>query len=1476
MTTTHGKRTYFLSHSSGDDDTVRRLADALADLDTPLTIDSRALRGGDPLESAILRAIEDASGLLVLVSPRAHASRWVGKELKHALALQKQRGGPAVFPVVPLLLDGTALGALDALFDETPLNVPIRSTALDAALHPILVALRLREPTDAGAHPQPPAEPVEELLLKLGDPRVLTRADGSRRATARARLVHVPANAARREVRSARFDLEAPLGVIEAADLRWYLEDYAVWPSPLLAERARRIEGQLEAWGRQLHAAALPAASVAEVLRSWAAVADAQVARRFSIEVDGTPDPHTPEAEALAMREAATQLLALPWELLHDGRSYLFQGAKPVRVRRRLPNEHPVPVPVLATPIRVLLASPRPEDAACGYIDHRASAGPLVEAMEALAGQVELQLLAPPTLRALREELDRARDAGRPYHVLHFDGHGVYDPQVGLGALCFEHAEDGRQPRGQRRHAAVASPELGALLRDHGIALVFLEACQSAQAECASESVASELLKTGVSSVVAMSHSVLVETSRRFVEAFYRALSRGARVGGAMLAGQRELKDNPVRGRVFGGGDYSLQDWFVPVLFQDRDDPQLFQQTPAPQTLEDWRARLTKRLGALPPPPEQGFIGRSRELLALERLLAEHRYAVLRGQGGEGKTALAAEFARWRVRSRQTRRAAFVSVESHGHAQAVLDALGHQLVGEHYSVASYPNLDAAIEVLLRELRQQSTLLVIDNLERVLSPPFVDLSPAADGTSAALAADEQERAAAILALAARLGEAGHTRIVFTSREALPAPFDGETQRIELQRLSREDAVKLVERSLGLDAGGKGKEADAQREQIEALVEAVHGHARTLALLAPTLKARGAAATQAELTQLMAQMEQRFPGQREQSLLASVELSLRRLSPTLRERVQVLGLFHGAVDLDVLRHMTGWDEAEVEALGKALIATGLATADPYNHLSLNPALCPLCPYLAAGIEPTERAALTARWVESMRDYVGLLVGERNKNIEMAATLTVLELPNLIALLAAVEGLGDAEATIALTTRLYGLLQSLNRPRLIERIARVRDAALRKLGDQAWGHAQFEAERTRIEQLLASGRVREALMAAQRLHQRALMAGEAAYAGADYDLAGACWLLGRVLRDAGQAGAALQVLAEAQRRFDALEAREPGRGVGMAAVAITEQGACLMDLGRLDEAAQAYEAAIVLDEQRGDRRGVAVGKGQLGTVRLRQRRYAEALTAHTDARERFAALGEEQSVAVTWHQIGIVHQAAGKGDAAEDAYRRSLALEVRLGNVAGQASTLNQLGHLHDSLLGRPEEAVTLYRQAAERYVALSDGANEGRVRNNLANALRRLGRRAEARREIERALECKQGLGHAAEPWKAWSILAAIERAEGRVAAAQDAHTQARAAYLAYRRDGGENLDPNARLAAEIGRQLAAGDPAGAAALLRELAGVPNPPDWLPPFVGVLHAIVAGQRAPALADAAGLSYDSAAEILLLLDGLGAAGC
>ncbi|MDP6360768.1 MAG: toll/interleukin-1 receptor domain-containing protein [Planctomycetota bacterium] len=74
----------FISHSSEDDAFVRGLQQSLGNLSQDVWIDSRELRGGDPLWSAIQEAIEGASAYAVVVSTDALQSKWVGKELKHA------------------------------------------------------------------------------------------------------------------------------------------------------------------------------------------------------------------------------------------------------------------------------------------------------------------------------------------------------------------------------------------------------------------------------------------------------------------------------------------------------------------------------------------------------------------------------------------------------------------------------------------------------------------------------------------------------------------------------------------------------------------------------------------------------------------------------------------------------------------------------------------------------------------------------------------------------------------------------------------------------------------------------------------------------------------------------------------------------------------------------------------------------------------------------------------------------------------------------------------------------------------------------------------------------------------------------------------------------------------------------------------------------------------------------------------------
>ncbi len=407
-----------------------------------------------------------------------------------------------------------------------------------------------------------------------------------------------------------------------------------------------------------------------------------------------------------------------------------------------------------------------------------------------------------------------------------------------------------------------------------------------------------------------------------------------------------------------------------------------------------------------------------------------------------------------------------------------------------------------------------------------------------------------------------------------------------------------------------------------------------------------------------------------------------------------------------------------------------------------------------------------------------------------------------------------------------------------------------------------------------MLEQGRLPEAHTAAEQLLKHALAAGEAAYEVAAYHIAEAHWLVGRVLKKIGDAEAALPPIREAQQRFQALADAGDTDAQNMAAKAIGEIAECLIYLGPYDEAAAACEEGIRRVEKLGDRRGAAVGRGQLGTVRLLQKRYDEALENYREALRIFDSLGEPGSVASFWHQIGIVRREAGQFEQAEQAYRQSLAIKVQQQNRAGESLTLLELGNLYYQM-GRLEEAATFYRQAADIHARLQDKRYEGLARSNLANTLMELQRYDEARDELRRAIECKQPFGPAAQPWKTWGILHALEQATGNAQAATVARAQASASYLAYRRAGGENLSNQAELFAMVFQAIQQGATTEAEQALDELAEE-NYLLWAKPVVANLRAILRGDHAPALAADPNLDYTNAVELQLLLEALGANFC
>jgi len=1415
----------FISHTSKDDAVVQKIQQALHSLGIYAWVDSQEMSGGDKLTPEVQKAIKDHEHFIAVLSVNAINSPWVKKEIEYALGLKKK--------VIPVMLPGIEPTALTFWFGSAPHEEPVGVKLADGpggvsnALPVLLAALGEKLPADKVAAVQADLAPIADLLLELTEPAIDT-SEGKHRATAKAKLIYQPTDGGR-PAESKPFRFTAPLGPIESDELAWYLERYINWPSGVFQQRAQQVEKKLPEWGRLLYGA-LPA----DALQAWE---KARQERRFTIKVNKDVFEASPERQKEA-DEAATVLLSLPWELIHDKRSFLFQGANAVRVRRTLPSRESHEAVATKPPLKVLLVSPRPEDESARYIDHRASARPLVEALSKLGDLAEFKLLIPPTFAALEQELKRDK-----YHVVHFDGHGVYDRAHGLGELCFENPEDSGLLE-QRRSERVSADKIAAVVRNHRVPLFFLDACQTARADAdPSASVAGKLLESGVASVAAMSHSVLVETTRRFVSKFYPELLSGKRVGQAMLAGQSALQKNTFRGKVFTG-DLNLQDWFVPVLFQEEQDPQLIREVPAAHVQAIFAKQQEMALGDVPDEPDYGFVGRSRELLKAERALENQRYVVLQGEGGEGKTTLAAELARWLVLTKRSHSAAFVKMDEDGDSRKTLFAIGRQLVPDFISRAER-NPDDALKLIERALEEDATAIVFDNMESVLPP--------AAGSQAAGAFDP-DVLKRILDLCDALAKTGATRIIFTSREPLPEPFAGNVQRVG--RLDRPDAIRLVGRVLGegklMPHSGDAGESEAE---IEALVDAVGCHARSLVLLTGEVAAKGVRHATGNLHQLMASLEKKHPGERERSLLASVELSLRRLPVETRRSIRPLGVFQGGGNMASIARVLGLDTDKDEevTLARELIGVGLAEDIDFGYLRFDPALAPA---LRGEMSDDEHKAARTAWAQAMAGMMDFLDQQVFKDANLALNLALRELPNLLAALEVLRESELPERVIGLATGLEQFMAYLGRAKALERVIEIRNEAARHLS--AWSHASYIAASSDIDRLIEQGRHAEAVDAARALLETA-QAHDGAYESGAFDLANAYFTLGIALQRGGSAQAAITHLDNARKSFQALGQKR------MAAVVLSERSNCLTDIGRFDEAANGYQEALKTYEELGDLRSEAANKNQLATVRMLQEKYPEALKLYGEVRDTFVRLGEPKTVAGVWSQIGNTCRRAGHYEAAEEAYQESLKIDVQTGNRSGEAGTLNSLGILY-LRMGRHEETVQFLAKAADIFTHLGDLKHEGSAHYNIAMALIQLGRYDEARSKIERAVECDKPFGHAAEPWKSFGILCDLEHTVGNEPAAREARRQAVRGYLAYRRDGGESQAPGARLSALVAQQ-----PAEAGAILAQLLQHPEAPARVRTLIPALQSVLGGSRDVGLADDPNLAYRDAAELLFLIESL-----
>ena len=1073
-----------------------------------------------------------------------------------------------------------------------------------------------------------------------------------------------------------------PLPADDRENLRWYLEEYWKWPYEHFLERGKQIEARLPKIGRQLYNAVFGSTSAQIILQAWRL------------------QPLSPEDQRqISIVSDIPAVLSLPWELLHDEQGFLaLRTRNPVAIVRRFPQDELSRLSTpLKPPLRILLVTPRPDNAA--FIDPRSTARELLDAIQPQieAGKVAVELLRPATLQALRSRLAETRHS--PVHVLHFDGHGTFGLDMqepdevrlhqGVGMLAFED-ENGMLD-------LVGADALGQLLQGSSVRLAVLTASQSAMsaADDAYSSVAAQLIRGGVDAVVAMGTSVLVATATRYADTFYRNLTDGASVAVAHERAQQALAHG--RRLLFRrradeeGVAVKLFDWWVPHFYQQR--PLVLQTAPsAPPTRKrrkSTNAPTLPRLDAtLPAGPRYGYVGRSRELLQVERLLSRKKLVIVHGFGGVGKTSFVCEVADWLTRTQMYTSACFVSFEYGGDAASLLSGLGNSL-GVNDSMYNPPDSQAPLARLKPVLQEQLTLLIADNVDGILPGGEAPLSPEA-----------RTHLWDVLLELARM----NVGILVTNRDSNLA--DGRfaagqhVAHLALEGLHPEDAYLLAMRLL-TDLGIE--RTRAPYAELRALLAQLDHHPLAIQLVLPALRSFSLSTIRSDFAALLPTFtDERVVG-RNSSLLASLDYSLRQLSDEQRAWLPRLACFEGGAIEGALLRITEIPETTWTSLRQALEQADLITVERIPEeldvpfLRFHPILIPYLHNLVG----TDDRDLRVRYAQVYFQLVTYPYREEQRQSQPVQTIIRRELPNLRRALTILMQEGAKEAATNMADALGWFLDALGmvreREEMRQRIAQASKTSGAKDGRLTSTEYLLES-RTGTDEL-NKGDVRAAYARFSALLARIEALPEGAPLGkGSYQHCLTIAYIARCLRDSGQLEAAESRLREALEVIGKLLEKQPDAPnlLNVREVLLTNMGDTLLRQEKYTQAYETYQEALQLAVQRGDGRQQATNTVQLGLVARYQKNYDQARDRFSQALKLYRTVGDLSGEAVTFYYLGHVELAQARLDRAEQWYRESLKITEQIGDIRTTALNCNQLATVANAKK-RPAEAKEWYRRA-----------------------------------------------------------------------------------------------------------------------------------------------------------------------------------
>ncbi|MEW5857107.1 MAG: tetratricopeptide repeat protein, partial [Cyanobacteriota bacterium] len=1036
-------------------------------------------------------------------------------------------------------------------------------------------------------------------------------------------------------------------------------------------------------------------------------------------------DRHRGEGIVLAI--AATEKLAhLPWEVLHDGNSFLVERLPAVVPVRWVSSDAVKKLSVEAEPenraLQVLFMATSPLGVE-PVLDFEAEEGRILEATA--RHQIDLKVEESGCLSELGYLVDAY---GKGYFdVLHLTGHATF--------------ADG-QPRfitetetGEAYLASAA--DIAKELQFRLPKLIFLSGCRTGQAgkSGAVPSMAEELLKSGAKAVLGWGQKVLDSDATEAAAALYQELAAGKQLTEAVACTYQALIKNKARDwhllRLYAAGTLPGE-LVTPLRTRGRK--------PAPPPIT---TQFLDPAGKVKVATRESFVGRRRQLQNCLRALTQSPDEVgvlIHGMGGLGKSSLAARLC--------DRLPNFARVVWVGRIDepSLVSRLAEKLEDKELRQA-LQDPDEELKFRLRRVFRQDSLhflLVLDDFEVNLEPRdggYV-LQPEAATVFQALAwAIRETYAPHRLILTCRY-DFDSTQLQYFYKQPLEALRGADLQK-KCSRLAAFSSESQVDEALKLQAKRLADGNPRLLEWLDKILQAPHP-------LTPSPQAGRGDNESVDAVAILNRLEADPVELREQVLAAAL---LAQMDQPMREM-----LLRGLVfELPVPREAIAAVSESIPNLEQHInraVALGLLEVSPDESLRV-PRILPLkLPEDAEALHKQAAEVLYRLWrkkaktstEEQLREIHRLALSGKEAKIasEMAAVLTGRWINQ--------SGFREAQDLCKSTLALDEDYRILHQLALSEQ----------QLGETnlARGHYQQaldscpeddEPEKAAIIHNLANiyantGEIDQAIAYYQQsleinerigdvkgkaatLHQLAGIYADTgeidqtiAYYQQSSDIferigdvkgkAATFHCLANIYANTGEIDQAIAYYQQS------LEINERIGDVKGKAATLHQLAGIYVNTGEIEQAIAYYQQSLEINERIGDVKGKAATLHQLAAIYANTGEIDQAIAYYQQSLDIFERIGDVQGKAATFHCLAIIYANTGKIDQAIAYYQQSLEIKERIGNVQGKAATLHELAGIYANT-GEIDQAIAYYQQSLDIFERISDVKGKAATFHCLAN-------------------------------------------------------------------------------------------------------------------------------------------------------------